>query len=222
MSQHSWPTLITRTDTRSGGPGATYGQSRDAALWSSLHSLSLLLDHPHPFLQTSLRARCCGQLGDAQQTQKAGRRIGSECFLQGLGATHSWPGSLLLGLSPANPSLHPRLCWEGRKRKHPRWDTDLVLETWLAYPLPRRELLLITCPTCMLRAEPKDQITLTTVPHLSPVLFGKQPLLVAQREVSQASSSAGALISQPRTRDGLCAVCGSTALCKQAPECGSH
>lgn len=43
-------------------------------------------------------------------------------------------------------------------------------------PSTREEPLLIACPTCVLRTALKAQIILTTVPHSSPVLFGKQPL----------------------------------------------
>lgn len=56
-----------------------------------------------------------------------------------------------------------------------------------------RELLLITCPTCVLHTELKAQIILTTVPHSSPVLSGKQPLsYCTKRDFSRSPAAPGA------------------------------
>ena len=61
-------------------------------------------------------------------------------------------------------------------------------------PLHRRgELLLIACPTCALHTALKAQIILTTVPHSSPVLFGKQPLsCCTKRSFSRSPAALGA------------------------------
>ena len=56
-----------------------------------------------------------------------------------------------------------------------------------------RELLLIAYPTCELRTALKAQIILTTVPHSSPVLFGKQPLsCCTKRGFSRSPAALGA------------------------------
>lgn len=55
------------------------------------------------------------------------------------------------------------------------------------------ELLLIACPTCALHTALKAQIILTTVPHSSPVLFGKQPLsCCTKRSFSRSPAALGA------------------------------
>lgn len=53
------------------------------------------------------------------------------------------------------------------------------------------EWLLIAPPSCALRTALKAQIILTTVPHLSPVLFGKQPLSCCTKKFLWLSSRAG-------------------------------
>lgn len=78
------------------------------------------------------------------------------------------------------------------------WPRDPALPTWSSGPawppLHRgREWLLIACPTCVLRTALRAQIILTTVPHSSPVPFGKQPLsCCTKRGFSRSPAAPGA------------------------------
>jgi len=69
----------------------------------------------------------------------------------------------------------------------------LGLQGWPGSPSRVRELLLIAYPTCALCTALKAQIILTTVPHSSPVLFGKQPLsCCTKRGFSRSPAALGA------------------------------
>lgn len=139
---------------------------------------------PPSFLQTSWEpdAVASWEMPADTKTELENRE---QVFPAGPVTTHSCPGSLL----PGSSSVNPGLCWEGRGRSELKTPLCLFGPQDLVHPEDHG--FLSPGHPCVLWAEPKAQITLTTVPPLSPVLFGKQPLLVAQREVSQASSSVG-------------------------------
>lgn len=119
-SQVRWP----------GYPGAPMATPGTQPFWSSLRRCPPA-SPPSPLPANIPGARCCDQLGDAH---KAGRRIGSERSLQGLGPPTAGQGASLLG--PSSASLHPGLCWERRRREHHRWvwGADPTLPIWLSRP----------------------------------------------------------------------------------------
>lgn len=168
--------------------GSRFGWSVQGCspILSGLHRLFLLLGHPHPSCKHP-GSQMLWPAGRCPADTKGWSENRERVFPAGPGATHSWPWSLLLRSSSCQASLHPGLCWEDRGRKHHRWSgpkTPLfLLDSQDLADLPSTQeserCLLSPAQHVCSEQKPKDQMTLTTGPHLSPALFGKQPLLAA-------------------------------------------
>lgn len=139
--------------------------------------------------------RSCQVQEFTQQMQKAEELGGAgEQGVPGMAS----PGSP----DPGPDTIAPGVPWGGCEeaevgsRRRGVWARCLLCppgsSAWLPFHWGR-ELLLIAYPTCALCTALKAQIILTTVPHSSPVLFGKQPLsCCTKRGFSRSPAALGA------------------------------
>lgn len=159
-----------------------------------------LLPHTRPLPPTDILPRCsCQGWEPVWPTQKAEGLEGPGGEVRRVWGPPTAASKLEPGPSPlctGSPRGGPSVC-RGREPVGWRsvWASDPALPArGLGPPWPphqERGPLLIACPTRALHTALKAQIILTTVPHLSPVLFGKQPLSCCTKRFLWLSSSAG-------------------------------